>query len=37
VFTISALYTDTDLGKHECFGGTNYCDATGVVTVSAAF
>ena len=37
VFTISALYTDTDLGKNECFGGTNYCDATGVVTVSAAF
>ena len=37
VFTISALYSDTDLGKHECFGGTNYCEATGVVTVSAAF
>lgn len=35
--TLSAAYTDTSLDKSDCFGGTNLCEARGVLTLGAAF
>ena len=32
-----AIYTDTSLDKSDCFGGTNLCEARGVLTLGAAF
>jgi uncharacterized protein (TIGR02001 family) len=34
--TLSAYYTDTNLGENDC-GGTNNCDARGVVALTASF
>jgi uncharacterized protein (TIGR02001 family) len=36
-FTFDISYVDTDLSDGECFGGTDFCDATAVFTVSASF
>ncbi|MBO1073604.1 TorF family putative porin [Roseomonas marmotae] len=36
-FTLSVGYYDTDLSKGECFGGTKFCDARAMVTLSRAF
>jgi len=33
----SVSYVDTDLDESECFGGSDLCDATGVVSVSKSF
>lgn len=35
--SLSAFYTDTDLGTNGCFGGSNTCDARGQVSLVAAF
>jgi uncharacterized protein (TIGR02001 family) len=35
--TFSIGYYDTDLSKSQCFGGTKYCQATVVGSVSASF
>ena len=34
---IAAKYQDTNLSKSDCFGGTDWCGATAVVTVSKTF
>jgi len=36
-FDLSLKYTDTDLSRGECFGGTDLCDAGAVFTVSRSF
>ena len=36
-FNFDVSYVDTDLSKSECFGGTDFCDATAVFTISAGF
>lgn len=36
-FTFDVSYVDTDLSNTECFGGTDFCDATAIFTVSASF
>ena len=36
-FTFDISYVDTDLSDGECFGGSDFCDATAVFTVSASF
>ena len=36
-FTFKIAYIDTDLEDSECFGGTDFCDATGVFSVTAAY
>jgi uncharacterized protein (TIGR02001 family) len=35
--TLTAAYTDTNLDKHECFGGTNLCEARALLSLGAAF
>ena len=37
MFTFKLSYVDTDLSETECFGGLDFCDATGVFSVTAAF
>ena len=37
IFTFKVSYVDTDIGKSDCFGGTNFCGATGMFSVSAAY
>ena len=36
-FTFDLSYVDTDLDTAECFGGSDFCDATAVFTISAGF
>ena len=36
-FTFDVSYVDTDVKKSECFGGSNFCDATAVFSISAGF
>lgn len=36
-FTLSATYSDTDIGKAQCIGGTDLCAARGVFAVSRSF
>jgi uncharacterized protein (TIGR02001 family) len=36
-FNVRVEYHDTDLSTTDCFGGTDLCDAQGVVTVSRSF
>lgn len=36
-FTFDLSYIDTDLDNAECFGGSDFCDATAVFTVSSSF
>lgn len=36
-FDIEVKYTDTDLRKAECFGGTKFCSSMAIVTVSRSF
>lgn len=36
-FTFDISYIDTDLSDAECFGGTDFCDATAVFTISSSF
>lgn len=35
--TSAVAYTDTDLGKSQCFAGTNQCEPRGTVSVGASF
>jgi uncharacterized protein (TIGR02001 family) len=35
--TLGVTYTDTNLSKQECFGGTNLCDPRAVFSLSTAF
>jgi uncharacterized protein (TIGR02001 family) len=37
MFTLKLSYVDTDLSKSECFGGTDFCDATGVFSITASY
>ena len=37
IFTFKIAYIDTDIDDAECFGGTDFCDGTGVFTVSSSF
>ncbi|MBM2829826.1 MAG: uncharacterized protein HW411_616 [Gammaproteobacteria bacterium] len=37
IFTFKLAYIDTDIDDAECFGGTDFCDGTGVFTVSSSF
>lgn len=34
---VSVAYVDTDLDSSECFGGSDLCDARGIVTVGKSF
>lgn len=36
-FNVAVAYRDTDISQTECFGGTDLCDARGVVSVSRSF
>lgn len=36
-FTFDVSYVDTDIKASECFGGSNFCDATAVFSISASF
>ena len=36
-FTFDISYVDTDLDDSDCFGGSDFCDATGIFTISASF
>ena len=36
-FTFDLSYIDTDLDNAECFGGSDFCDATAVFTISSSF
>ena len=36
-FTFDISYVDTDLSDTDCFGGTDFCDATAIFTVSSSF
>ena len=36
-FTFDVSYVDTDMSKAECFGGSNFCSATAVFSVSTSF
>lgn len=36
-FTFDVSYVDTDLSDTECFGGTDFCDATAIFTISSSF
>jgi uncharacterized protein (TIGR02001 family) len=36
-FTFDVAYVDTDLDDSECFGGSDFCDGTGIFTISASF
>lgn len=36
-FTFDVSYVDTDLSNGECFGGTDFCDATAIFTVSSSW
>ena len=36
-FTFDISYVDTDLSDTECFGGTDFCDATAIFTISSSF
>ncbi len=35
--TLGIAYTDTNLGKSECFAGTNQCEPRAVFSIGAAF
>ena len=37
MFTLKLAYVDTDLSNSECFGGTDFCDATGVFSITASY
>ena len=37
MFTFDVSYIDTDLDDLECFGGSDFCDATAVFTISSSF
>ena len=37
IFTFKGSYVDTDLSKSECFGGTDFCDATGIFSITASY
>ena len=37
IFTFKISYVDTNLSKSECFGGTDFCEGTGLFSVSAAY
>jgi uncharacterized protein (TIGR02001 family) len=34
---LTAAYIDTNLEKHECFGGTNLCEARALLSIGASF
>jgi uncharacterized protein (TIGR02001 family) len=36
-FTVTASYVDTDLSDNECFGGSSWCDARGILKVARTF
>lgn len=36
-FTFDISYVDTDISDSECFGGTDFCDATAIFTISSSF
>ena len=36
-FTFDVSYVDTDMSNSDCFGGSDWCDATAIFTVSAGF
>ncbi|MCC7413632.1 MAG: hypothetical protein IT495_18615 [Gammaproteobacteria bacterium] len=36
-FTFDLSYVDTDLSDGECFGGSSFCDATAIFTISSSW
>lgn len=36
-FNFDVSYIDTDVGKSQCFGGSDFCQATAVFTISSSF
>jgi len=36
-FTFDLSYVDTDMSNAECFGGTDFCDATAIFTISSSW
>lgn len=36
-FTFDISYVDTDLSDSDCFGGTDFCDATAIFTISSSW